>query len=128
VADRAELVAGNVVDELRRLEREGARFGLIVLDPPPFARSRAALEAAARGYKEINLRALHLLEPGGRLATFSCSHHVSTETFEGICRDAATDAGVTLRVVDTLTQAPDHPVLLTVPETRYLKGLLLERV
>jgi 23S rRNA (cytosine1962-C5)-methyltransferase len=128
VADRAELVAGNVFDELRRLEREGARFGLIVLDPPPFARSRAALEAAARGYKEINLRALHLLEPGGRLATFSCSHHVSTETFEGICRDAATDAGVTLRVVDTLTQAPDHPVLLTVPETRYLKGLLLERV
>jgi 23S rRNA (cytosine1962-C5)-methyltransferase len=128
VGDRAKLVAGNVFDELRRLEREGARFGLIVLDPPPFARSRAVVEAAARGYKEINLRAMRLLEPGGVLATFSCSHHVSEETFEEICRDAASDAGVTLRVLEKLTQAPDHPVLLTVPETRYLKGLLLEGV
>lgn len=128
VAERAEIVAGNVFDELRRLEREGARFGLVVLDPPPFARSRAAVDAAARGYKEINLRALRLLEPGGHLATFSCSHHVSEATFEEICREAATDAGVTARVVERLTQAPDHPVLLTVPETRYLKGLLLEIV
>jgi 23S rRNA (cytosine1962-C5)-methyltransferase len=128
VTERAEMVAGNVFDELRRLERESARFGLIVLDPPPFARSRAAVEAAARGYKEINLRALRLLEPGGRLATFSCSHHVSEATFEEICRDAAADAGTTVRVLDRLTQAPDHPVLLTVPETRYLKGLLLEAV
>jgi 23S rRNA (cytosine1962-C5)-methyltransferase len=127
VAERAELVAGNVFDELRRLDREGARFGLIVLDPPPFARGRTALEAAARGYKEINLRAMRLLSPGGHLATFSCSHHVSEAMFEDICRDAATDAGVTLRVVEKLTQAPDHPVLLTVPETRYLKGLLLGR-
>ena len=69
-----------------------------------------------------------MLEPGGRLATFSCSHHVSEALFEEICRDAATDAGVTVRVIELLTQAPDHPVLLTVPETRYLKGLLLERV
>jgi 23S rRNA (cytosine1962-C5)-methyltransferase len=128
VADRAELVAGNVFDELRRLERDGARFGLIVLDPPPFARSRTALDAAARGYKDINLRALRLLEPRGRLATFSCSHHVTAAAFEDICRDAAHDAGVTARVLETLTQAPDHPVLLTVPETRYLKGLLLEAV
>ena len=128
VADRAEVVAGNVFDELRRLEREGARFGLVVLDPPPFARSRAAVEAAARGYKEINLRAFRLLPPGGRLASFSCSHHVAEAAFEAICRDAATDAGVTARVLERLTQAPDHPVLLTVPETRYLKGLLLEVV
>ena len=126
VADRAEILGDNVFDALRRLEREGARFGLIVLDPPPFARSRAALDAAARGYKEINLRALRLLEPGGRLATFSCSHHVSAAAFEDICRDAALDAGITTWVLDTLTQAPDHPVLLTVPETRYLKGLVLE--
>jgi len=124
--DRATLVSANVFDELRRLEREGARFDLVVLDPPAFARSRAALEAAARGYKEINLRAMRLLAPGGRLATFSCSHHVSDALFEDICRDAATDACVTLRVVAKLTQAPDHPVLLTVPETHYLKGLLLE--
>jgi 23S rRNA (cytosine1962-C5)-methyltransferase len=128
VAEAAEIIPGNVFDLLRRLEHEGRRFSLVVLDPPPFARSRTAVEAAARGYKEINLRALHLLEPGGRLATFSCSHHVSAAAFEEICRDAATDAGVTLRVIETLTQSPDHPVLLTVPETRYLKGLLLEAV
>jgi 23S rRNA (cytosine1962-C5)-methyltransferase len=127
-SDRATLVAANVFDELRRLERDGARFGLVVLDPPPFARSRGALDAAARGYKEINLRAMRLLEPGARLATFSCSHHVSEAMFEEICRDAAADADVSLRVVETLTQSADHPVLLTVPETRYLKGLLLERV
>ena len=126
VADRAELIAANVFDELRHMERAGTRFDLIVLDPPPFARGRAALEAAARGYKEINLRAMRLLEPGGRFATFSCSHHVSPAMFEEICRDAAVDAGITLRVVEMLVQAPDHPVLLTVPETRYLKGLLLE--
>ena len=128
LTDRVEVVADNVFDALRRLDREGQRFGLIVLDPPPFARSRAALDAAARGYKEINLRALRLLEPGGRLATFSCSHHIGDALFEEICRDAAIDAGVTVRVLDTLTQASDHPVLLTVPETRYLKGLLLETV
>ena len=126
VADRAEISATNVFDELRRLEREGTRFGVIVLDPPPFARSRSALDAAARGYKEINLRALRLLERGGSLLTFSCSHHVSDTMFDEICRDAAADAGVRLRVVDRLGQAHDHPVLLTIPETRYLKGLHLE--
>jgi 23S rRNA (cytosine1962-C5)-methyltransferase len=128
VSGRAEILAANAFDELRRLERTGARFGVIVLDPPPFARSRSALDAAARGYKEINLRALRMLERGGSLFTFSCSHHVSEALFEEICRDAAADAGVGLRVTDRLTQASDHPVLLSVPETRYLKGLLLEAV
>ena len=123
---RAEIRASNVFDELRRLERDGARFGVIILDPPPFARSRSALDAAARGYKEINLRALRLLERGGHLFTFSCSHHVSDTMFDEICRDAAADAGVRLRVVARLGQASDHPVLLSIPETRYLKGLLLE--
>lgn len=127
VADRAELRAVNAFDELRRLDRERARFGLIVLDPPPFARSRTALPDALRGYKEINLRAMRLLSPPGRLATFSCSHHVDEATFEATCREAATDAGVHLRILDRLGQAPDHPALLTVPETRYLKGMLLER-
>jgi len=126
VAAQAEIRAGNVFDELRRLERDGVRFGAIVLDPPPFARSRAALDAAARGYKEINLRALRILEPDGSLFTFSCSHHVSDAMFDEICRDAAADAGVRLRVVERLGQASDHPVLLAVPETRYLKGLHLE--
>jgi 23S rRNA (cytosine1962-C5)-methyltransferase len=127
-AEAATLVGANAFDELRRLERAATRFDLVVLDPPPFARSRTALDAAARGYKEINLRAMRMLAPGGHLATFSCSHHVSEAAFEDICREAAGDAGITLRIVEKLTQASDHPVLLTVPETRYLKGLLLEVV
>jgi 23S rRNA (cytosine1962-C5)-methyltransferase len=127
VADRAEVRAVNAFDELRRLDRDRARFGLIVLDPPPFARSRTALPDALRGYKEVNLRAMRLLERGGRLATFSCSHHVDETSFEATCREAATDAGLRLRILDRLGQAPDHPTVLTVPETRYLKGLLLER-
>ena len=125
-AAQAEIRASNVFDELRRLERDGTRFGVVVLDPPPFARSRAALDAAARGYKEINLRALRLLERGGSLFTFSCSHHVSETMFEEICRDAAADAGVRVRVAERLGQAHDHPVLLSIPETRYLKGLPLD--
>ncbi|MGH7353391.1 MAG: class I SAM-dependent rRNA methyltransferase [Candidatus Rokuibacteriota bacterium] len=128
VADRAEVRAVNAFDELRRLDRARERFGLIVLDPPPFARGRTTLEGALRGYKEINLRSMRLLAPGGRLMTFSCSFHVSPDAFTGVCREAAADARVTLRVLDTLGQAADHPVLLTVPETRYLKGLLLEVV
>jgi 23S rRNA (cytosine1962-C5)-methyltransferase len=126
VEDRAEVVAGNAFDELRRLEREGRRFSLVVLDPPPFARSRPALEAAARGYKEVNLRAVRLLAPGGTLLTFSCSYHVSADRFEDIVREAAADAGVRLLVRQRLTQSRDHPELLGVPETRYLKGLRLE--
>ncbi len=121
----AEIRGGNAFDELRRLGRERARFGLIILDPPPFAPSRAALPAAARGYKDVNLRAMRLLAPGGHLMTFACSHHVTASRFEEICREAAADAGISPWVVEPLTQAADHPVLLTVPETRYLSGLLL---
>jgi 23S rRNA (cytosine1962-C5)-methyltransferase len=125
---RAEVRPVNAFDELRRLDRARERFDLVVLDPPPFARGRTVLAAALRGYKEINLRALRLLSPGGRLATFSCSHHVDEGVFERTVREAADDAGVRLRVLERLGQAADHPVLLTVPETRYLKGLLLEAV
>jgi 23S rRNA (cytosine1962-C5)-methyltransferase len=128
VTSRAEVRAANAFDELRRLTHERTRFGLIVLDPPPFARGREMVEAAARGYKEINLRALRLLEPGGHLMTFSCSHHVGDTLFEDICREAAADAGTSVRVQETLTQPSDHPVLLEVPETRYLKGRLLQVV
>ena len=127
VAARAELISANVFDELRRLERAGTRFGVVVLDPPPFARSRAALEAADRGYKEINLRAMRLLEADGVLATFSCSYHVDEGRFEAVVRAAAADAGLAFRIVAPLPQSADHPVLLGVPETRYLKGLLLQR-
>jgi 23S rRNA (cytosine1962-C5)-methyltransferase len=126
VADRAELRAVNVFDALRELEAAGQRFGVIALDPPPFTRRKDTVEAAARGYKEINLRGLRLLEAGGVLATFSCSHHLSPSLFEEICRDAAGDAGVAARVLATLGQSRDHPVLLAVPETRYLTGLLLQ--
>jgi 23S rRNA (cytosine1962-C5)-methyltransferase len=127
LSDRAELKEGNAFDLLRELEAGAGRFGLVVLDPPPFTRRKDSVSAAARGYKEINIRALRLLERGGVLATFSCSHHISPGTFEDICRDAAGDAGVQVRVLDTLSQRRDHPVLLTIPESRYLTGLLLER-
>ena len=125
-ADRAELREANAFDALRDLQAGGQRFGLIVLDPPPFTRRKDTVEAAARGYKEINLRGLRLLEPGGVLATFSCSHHVTPALFEAICREAAGDAGVHARVLASLGQSRDHPVLLTVPESRYLTGLLLQ--
>jgi 23S rRNA (cytosine1962-C5)-methyltransferase len=125
-ADRFSLIEANAFDVLRGLGRDGVRFDLIVLDPPSFTRRKTAVEAALRGYKEINLRALACLRPGGILATFSCSHHVSAATFEEVCRAAAADARRAVRVRATLGQARDHPVLLTVPETRYLKGLLLD--
>jgi 23S rRNA (cytosine1962-C5)-methyltransferase len=126
VADRAQVRDDNAFDALRALERAGQRFGLVILDPPPFARTRTALPGALRGYKEINLRAARLLEPGGILATFSCSYHVSETAFEETVRSAAVDARVRLRLLGGLGQSADHPALLTVPETRYLKGLLLQ--
>lgn len=105
--------------------REG-RYSMIVLDPPAFARSRKMLDDAARGYKEINLRALRMLDPGGILVTCSCSHHMSEAMLFQIVAEAALDAGKTLRVLERRTQASDHPILLTVPETLYLKCLILE--
>ncbi len=102
------------------------RYSMIILDPPAFAKSRRSLDDAARGYKEINFRALKLLEPGGLLVTCSCSHHMSEAALLEIVAAAALDAGKTLRVLDRRTQASDHPILLTVPETHYLKCLILE--
>jgi 23S rRNA (cytosine1962-C5)-methyltransferase len=102
------------------------RYSMIVLDPPAFAKSRKMLEDAARGYKEINLRALRLLEPGGILVTCSCSHHMGEGAFYEVIAQAALDAGKTLRVLERRTQSSDHPILLTVPETLYLKCLVLE--
>jgi 23S rRNA (cytosine1962-C5)-methyltransferase len=102
------------------------QYAMIVLDPPAFAKSRKSVDDAARGYKEINLRALRLLEPGGVLVTCSCSHHVSEAMLLQIVAEAALDAGKTVRVLDRRMQAADHPILLTVPETLYLKCLILE--
>jgi len=104
------------------------QFSTVVLDPPAFAKSRRHLEGAARGYKEINLRALRLLGPGGILVTCSCSHHLSEAAFLEIVAEAALDAGRELRVLERRTQAQDHPILLTVPETHYLKCLVLQVV
>jgi 23S rRNA (cytosine1962-C5)-methyltransferase len=126
VSARAEVHDANAFEALRALERSVERFGLIVLDPPPFARTRTAVAGALRGYKEINLRAARLLAPQGILATFSCSYHVTASAFEAVVADAATDAGVRLALLGELGQSADHPSLLTVPETRYLKGLLLQ--
>jgi len=101
-------------------------FHTVVLDPPAFAKSRHNLEAAARGYKEINLRAMRLLQPGGILVTCSCSHHMSEADFLGVIAEAALDAGRTLLVLERRTQSHDHPILLTVPETHYLKCVILQ--
>jgi len=113
----------DVFDFLSGLDR---KYGMVILDPPAFAKSRKMLDDAAKGYKEINLRALKLLEPGGILVTCSCSHHVSEPMLFEIVAQAALDAGKTLRVLERRTQAADHPILLTVPETLYLKCQVLE--
>jgi len=113
----------DVFEFLSGIER---RYSMVILDPPAFAKSRKSIDDAARGYKEINLRALRLLEPGGVLVTCSCSHHMSEAMLFQIVAEAALDAGKTLRVLERRTQAADHPILLTVPETHYLKCLILE--
>jgi len=101
-------------------------FDVVVLDPPAFAKSRTQVEGAARGYRDINLRALRLLGPGGILVTCSCSHHIGEAMLLEIVAEASLDAGRTLRVLERRTQAQDHPILLTVPETLYLKCLILQ--
>jgi 23S rRNA (cytosine1962-C5)-methyltransferase len=119
---------GNVFDELRHLEKRGDRYDSIVLDPPAFAKNRTAVPKALAGYKDINLRALRLLNPGGYLITCSCSHHVDEASFAEIVYEASIDAHVPVTVVEKRMQARDHPVLLGVPETYYLKCLILRRV
>jgi 23S rRNA (cytosine1962-C5)-methyltransferase len=106
---------------LRQLQQEGQTFGTIILDPPAFVKSRRKLPEALKGYLTINRRALELLEPGGILVSCSCSHHLDRETFLELLRQAGRQAGRTLRLLEMRGQAPDHPVLLTCPETEYLK-------
>lgn len=126
VGDRCRVVAANAFDELRRLDRRRERFDAVVLDPPAFVKTRAALERGLAGYKEINLRALRLLRPGGWLISCSCSYHVSEAALEATVGEAARDAGRWVRLVERRSQARDHPVALGVPETRYLKCLIAE--
>ncbi len=123
-----DAVEANVFDYLKNAEQGEARYDLIILDPPSFTRNRQKLADAMRGYKEIHLRALKLLNPGGLLATFSCSHHVDSALFREMAADAAVDAKRTLRLIESYGQAADHPVLLNLPETQYLHGFLAELV
>lgn len=117
---------GNAFDELRALEKAGEKFELVILDPPAFTKSRQALEGAVRGYKEINLRAMKLLPPGGFLVTCSCSFHMKEDLFLEVILTAAQDAGRQLRLVELRRQAKDHPMLLASPETHYLKCAILQ--
>jgi len=123
-----EFREADVFELLQSYASARRQFSTVVLDPPAFAKSRRNLDAAARGYKDINLRALRLLSPGGILVTCSCSHHVSEAMLLEIVAEAALDAGRELRVLERRTQAQDHPILLTVPETCYLKCLVLQVV
>lgn len=123
--DNVNFREGNTFDVLKQHEDEGHRFQAVILDPPAFAKNRDSVPAAHRGYKEINLRALKLLQPGGFLITCSCSYHISEALFLQIIAEAANDARKTVEVIERRTQARDHPILLTVPETHYLKTFIL---
>jgi 23S rRNA (cytosine1962-C5)-methyltransferase len=123
-ATNVEFQEANVFDALRELEAAGQMFDTIVLDPPAFAKNRGSVNAAARGYKEINLRAIKLLNPGGILITCTCSYHMSERMFLDVVSEAAVDARRRLQLVEKRTQSSDHPILLNVPETYYLKCLI----
>jgi 23S rRNA (cytosine1962-C5)-methyltransferase len=124
-AANVEFIEANVFDLLRQMDERGERFDVINLDPPALAKNRASIEAATRGYKEINLRAMRLLEPGGTLITSTCSYHMSEEAFLNVIVDAGADAGRDVQIVEKRMQSRDHPVLVSMPETYYLKCLIL---
>jgi 23S rRNA (cytosine1962-C5)-methyltransferase len=132
VSEKCSFETVNVFDWLKAQtavkphEKVVPKFDAIILDPPSFTRTRSAIPDAVRGYKEIHLRALKLLRPGGLLATFCCSHHVDAALFESIVMEAAFDARRMLRRVATFSQSPDHPILPAIPETEYLKGFAYE--
>jgi 23S rRNA (cytosine1962-C5)-methyltransferase len=121
-----EWMEANAFDLLRDWSTAGNAFDTVVLDPPAFAKSKRAVAGALRGYKELNLRALKMLRPGGTLVTCSCSHHVSWDEFHGVVAAAAGDAQRRVRLLERRGAAPDHPVVLNIPETEYLKCLILQ--
>lgn len=116
----------NVFDFLKNHESRGDKYDMIILDPPSFTKNKTTLAGATRGYKEIHLRALKMLGPGGIISTFSCSHHISSKMFLDIIRDASNDAKKSLRVIEQYSQRSDHPIALNIPESSYLKGYSLE--
>ena len=119
-------VKGNVFDELRNLKKRGKKFDMIILDPPSFTKSRKTLKNALKGYKDINVKAMKLLNRGGILVTASCSHHVTLDIFMEVIKDALKDARRRARIMEIRYQAPDHPIIPEMPETLYLKLLILE--
>lgn len=125
-AKQIEWLQANVFDELKTYDSERRNFDLIILDPPSFTRNKKSLSDAMRGYKEIHLRSLKLLNPGGILVTFTCSHHVSDHAFLDMIKSASVDAKKNLRLIEEYTQRADHPVNPLIPETSYLKGFSFE--
>lgn len=123
---RIGFIAANCFDFLKESEARGDTYDLIILDPPSFTKTKQSVNDAMRGYKEIHLRALKMLQPGGILATFSCSHHVSTGDFHGMIVDAGVDAKRTLRQMAVYGQRLDHPIIASIPETEYLRGYAFE--
>lgn len=126
--DNVELIEANAFDYLREQEEKGEEYDVVVVDPPAFAKRRDAVDKALRGYKEINLRAMSLLKPGGYLCSFSCSFHVSTALFREMLEDAAADIGRPMRWIEARGQALDHPEIVQIPESIYLKGAILQAV
>lgn len=124
-ATNIEFAEANVFDRLREMEQAGERFDVINLDPPAFAKNRAAIDAALRGYKEINLRAMKMLTPGGTLITSTCSYHMSEDAFLNVLAGAAADAGKSIQLIEKRMQSRDHPVMISMPETYYLKCMIL---
>jgi 23S rRNA (cytosine1962-C5)-methyltransferase len=122
---RVEFVAANVFDWFTAQRDAEAAWDLIVLDPPPFAKSKSALDGALRGYKELNLRAMKALTPGGVLATYACSHHMQDKELRSVLAEAAADAKRRVHVLEFAHQPLDHPVLITMPESEYLRGYIL---
>lgn len=123
---KASMVQGDVFEVLRRYHEQQTQFDMVILDPPKFVDSKASLTRAARGYKDINMYGIHAVKPGGLLLTFSCSGLMPADLFQKIVADAALDAGRTVKIIERLSQAPDHPVKTTYPEGYYLKGLVCQ--
>ncbi len=126
VSNVCDFKVANAFDSLRTMADEHSLFDVVILDPPAFTKSRSSIEGAARGYKEINLRGLKMVRPGGYLVTCSCSYHMDRDLFQAIVVDAARDARRVIRQVEYRTQAKDHPILPAAPETGYLKFLVLQ--
>jgi len=121
-----DFVEANAFDYLKEQDEAGEEYDVVIVDPPAFAKRRDAVQKALRGYKEINLRAMRLLKPGGHLCSFSCSFHVSTAMFREMLESAAADAGRPMRWIEARGQAADHPEILQIPESIYLKGAILQ--